>query len=68
MNTVLETDDLEGSRKGLRSGYGQTKWVAEKICMAAKERGCPVTIIRPGYVVGHSKSGGKISLHFKSQV
>ncbi|KAI9146540.1 hypothetical protein BKA69DRAFT_1163060 [Paraphysoderma sedebokerense] len=57
MNTVLETDDLEGSRKGLRSGYGQTKWVAEKICMAAKERGCPVTIIRPGYIVGHSKSG-----------
>ncbi|KNC99692.1 L-aminoadipate-semialdehyde dehydrogenase [Spizellomyces punctatus DAOM BR117] len=54
---VLETDDLEGSRKGLRSGYGQTKWVSEKLIMIARERGVPATIIRPGYIVGDSTTG-----------
>ncbi|KAJ3179953.1 large subunit of alpha-aminoadipate reductase [Gaertneriomyces sp. JEL0708] len=54
---VLESDDLEGSRKGLRSGYGQSKWVSEKLVMRARERGVPATIIRPGYIVGDSTSG-----------
>ncbi|KAJ3106195.1 large subunit of alpha-aminoadipate reductase [Phlyctochytrium planicorne] len=54
---VPESDDLEGSRKGLRSGYGQTKWVAEKLVLAAKKRGVPATIVRPGYIVGDSKTG-----------
>ncbi|KAJ3101512.1 large subunit of alpha-aminoadipate reductase [Phlyctochytrium bullatum] len=56
---VPESDSLEGSRRGLRSGYGQTKWVAEKLVMQAKQRGIPATIIRPGYIVGDSKTGGK---------
>ena len=56
---VLESDDLEGSRTGLRSGYGQTKWVAEKLIMRARSRGVPATIIRPGYIVGDSTTGGK---------
>jgi L-aminoadipate-semialdehyde dehydrogenase len=55
---VMENDDLEGSRRGLKSGYGQTKWVAEKLIMRAQDRGVPATIIRPGYIVGHSFSGG----------
>ncbi|KAJ3207228.1 large subunit of alpha-aminoadipate reductase [Entophlyctis luteolus] len=54
---VPESDDLEGARKGLRTGYGQTKWVAEKLVMRARERGVPATIIRPGYIVGDSKTG-----------
>ncbi|KAJ3386880.1 large subunit of alpha-aminoadipate reductase [Lobulomyces angularis] len=54
---VLESDDLEGSRTGLHSGYGQTKWVSEKLIMRAQERGVPCTIIRPGYIVGHSFTG-----------
>ncbi|KAF9418100.1 large subunit of alpha-aminoadipate reductase [Podila epigama] len=54
---VPETDDLEGARYGLRSGYGQSKWVAEKLIMAANARGLPATIIRPGYVLGHSRTG-----------
>ncbi|KAI9362960.1 hypothetical protein DFJ73DRAFT_811755 [Zopfochytrium polystomum] len=54
---VPESDDLEGARRGLRSGYGQTKWVAERLVMRARSRGVPATIIRPGYIVGHSKSG-----------
>lgn len=56
--SVLESDDLEGSRQGLGSGYGQTKWVAEKLVMRARSRGVPCSIIRPGYIVGDSKTGG----------
>ena len=55
---ISENDDLEGSRTGLRSGYGQSKWVTEKLIMEANNRGMPTTIIRPGYIVGHSKTGG----------
>ncbi|KAJ3561112.1 hypothetical protein NPX13_g9069 [Xylaria arbuscula] len=29
-NEVLETDDLENSRKGLGSGYGQSKWASDQ--------------------------------------
>ncbi|GBB90665.1 hypothetical protein RclHR1_01770013 [Rhizophagus clarus] len=54
---IDERDDLEGSRRGLRNGYGQSKWVAEKLIMEASKRGMPATIIRPGYIVGHSKTG-----------
>lgn len=64
---VHEDDDLEGSRTGLKSGYGQSKWVAEKLLLMARERTVvtkdgrtlqlPITIIRPGYIVGDSKSG-----------
>ncbi|KAG0248865.1 large subunit of alpha-aminoadipate reductase, partial [Mortierella polycephala] len=54
---VPETDDLEGARYGLRSGYGQSKWVAEKLIMAANKNGLPATIIRPGYVLGHTGTG-----------
>lgn len=55
--TVSESDDLEGSRTGLGSGYGQSKWVAEKLIMKAQSRGVPATIIRPGYIVGDSTTG-----------
>ena len=69
---VLESDDLEGSRRGLKSGYGQSKWVAEKLLMMARQRavkkeddyrmlsrkfGLPVAIIRPGYILGDSQTG-----------
>ncbi|KAJ2782353.1 large subunit of alpha-aminoadipate reductase [Coemansia interrupta] len=54
---VRESDDLEGSRRGLSTGYGQSKWVAEKLLMHARQDGFPVTIVRPGYVLGHSQTG-----------
>lgn len=55
---VPENDGLEGSRTGLRTGYGQSKWVCEKLLMEAGKRGLKAHIIRPGYVVGHSKTAG----------
>lgn len=55
---IPESDDLEGSRYGLGTGYGQSKWVAEKLIRYAGDnlglRGC---IVRPGYVFGDSKTG-----------
>ena len=39
------------------SGYNQTKWVAEKLFLKAREKGFPVNIYRFGGVVGHSRSG-----------
>ena len=57
---VPENDDLEGARTGLRTGYGQTKWVCEKLIMEAGKRGLKAHIIRPGYVVGHSKTAGEL--------
>eukprot|EP00160_Parvularia_atlantis_P019990 Unigene8085_Nuclearia_a/m.24782 Unigene8085_Nuclearia_a/g.24782 ORF Unigene8085_Nuclearia_a/g.24782 Unigene8085_Nuclearia_a/m.24782 type:complete len:551 (+) Unigene8085_Nuclearia_a:2347-3999(+) len=53
---VSENDDLAGG-VGLSVGYGQSKWVAEKLLLKARARGFPITITRPGYVVGHSQTG-----------
>eukprot|EP00043_Microstomoeca_roanoka_P019450 m.219113 g.219113 ORF g.219113 m.219113 type:complete len:1307 (+) comp16996_c4_seq1:173-4093(+) len=41
----------------LTVGYGQSKWVAEQLLRKATARGCPITIFRPGYIVGDSKTG-----------
>ncbi|RYP01687.1 hypothetical protein DL764_006150 [Monosporascus ibericus] len=54
---VPEADDLSGSATGLGTGYGQSKWVAEYLVRSAGQRGLRGTIIRPGYVLGDSKSG-----------
>ncbi|ODQ67735.1 L-aminoadipate-semialdehyde dehydrogenase [Nadsonia fulvescens var. elongata DSM 6958] len=54
---IPESDDLMGSAKGLGNGYGQSKWAAETIIRAAGLRGLRGCIIRPGYVVGDSKTG-----------
>ena len=51
---VPETDLLDGSAHGLKSGYGQSKWVAERLVMAGAQRGLSAVIVRPGYVVGDS--------------
>ncbi|MBE9038586.1 non-ribosomal peptide synthetase family protein, partial [aff. Roholtiella sp. LEGE 12411] len=52
---ILEQDNLERS-EGL-DGYGQSKWVAEKLVMIARSRGLPVCIYRPGSISGHSQTG-----------
>jgi L-aminoadipate-semialdehyde dehydrogenase len=54
---VSEEDDLAGSAKGLGTGYGQSKWVAEYLVRAAGARGLRGTIVRPGYITGDKTSG-----------
>ncbi|KAM3463606.1 hypothetical protein MY5147_009647 [Beauveria neobassiana] len=41
----------------LLDGYGQTKWVAEKLVYEAGRRGVPVKVYRPGTISGHSTTG-----------
>ena len=62
---VPENDDLGGAKVGLKTGYGQTKWVSEKLLFEAGRRGLRGHILRPGYVVGDSRTGGGycITLH-----
>ncbi|PSR83639.1 putative aminoadipate protein [Coniella lustricola] len=54
---ILEADDMQGSRFGLGTGYGQTKWVSEQLIREAGRRGLQGTIIRPGYILGDSETG-----------
>ena len=56
---VPEDDDLEGAKSSLKTGYGQTKWVSEKLLFEAGRRGLSGHIVRPGYVVGDSKTAGE---------
>lgn len=53
---VPETDDLNGSAQGLTVGYGQSKFVSERLVMLSAARGLRASIIRPGYVLGDSRT------------
>ncbi|AKT42957.1 amino acid adenylation domain-containing protein [Chondromyces crocatus] len=54
-----EDEGLEFSRPymGTDMGYSQSKWVAEKLVTTARERGLPVNIYRPGFLMGDSVLG-----------
>ncbi|KAI1334578.1 alpha-aminoadipate reductase [Xylariaceae sp. FL0016] len=54
---VLEADDMQGSRVGLGTGYGQTKWVSEQLIREAGKRGLRGAVVRPGYILGSRHSG-----------
>ena len=56
-NAISEDDDMQGSRTGLGTGYGQTKWVSEQLVRAAGKRGLQGSVIRPGYILGDSETG-----------
>lgn len=55
--SVMESDDMNGSRSGLGTGYGQTKWVSEQLVREAGSRGLRGSVVRPGYVLGDSQTG-----------
>jgi nucleoside-diphosphate-sugar epimerase len=55
---VSEGDTLEGSRTGLKTGYGQSKWVSEKLLFEAGKRGLCGYVVRPGYIVGDAETAG----------
>jgi L-aminoadipate-semialdehyde dehydrogenase len=58
---VSEDDTLEGSRTGLKTGYGQSKWVSEKLLFEAGKRGLRGYIVRPGYIVGDAGTAGSVA-------
>lgn len=53
-DTTIGYDDVPTE---LLDGYGQTKWVAERLVSEAGQRGIPVKIYRPGTISGHSVTG-----------
>ncbi len=56
MDVIPENVDLVYS-EDYYNGYAPSKWVAEKLMTAARERGIPVCIYRLGMVTGHSYTG-----------
>ncbi|MDZ8093916.1 MAG: non-ribosomal peptide synthase/polyketide synthase [Nostoc sp. DedQUE05] len=56
LEVVQENDPLE-SCQGLPGGYAQSKWVAEKMVMMARDRGLPCSIYRLGRITWHSQTG-----------
>ncbi|EED19599.1 alpha-aminoadipate reductase Lys2, putative [Talaromyces stipitatus ATCC 10500] len=78
---ISEEDDLQGSRRHLGTGYGQTKWVSEQLVREAGRRGLRGSVIRPGYILGCSETGtvntddflirflkGSIQLHSRPRI
>ncbi|KAI8953232.1 putative aminoadipate protein [Xylaria longipes] len=55
--SVYESDDMQGSRRGLSTGYGQTKWVSEQLVREAGNRGLLGSVIRAGYILGDVLTG-----------
>ncbi len=60
-----EDEDLRDGEK-LQLGYTQSKWAAEKLLEHARARGLPVTVYRPGFVGGDSRTGAE--LHSEHQL
>ncbi|KAI1001942.1 L-2-aminoadipate reductase large subunit [Podosphaera aphanis] len=56
-NALLESDSGHGSRHGLTTGYGQTKWVSEQLILEAGRRGLRGSIVRPGYILNDEETG-----------
>jgi acyl carrier protein len=52
-----EDADLDALAEAREDGYGQSKWVAEKLVWQAAERGLPVTVYRPGTSPGIARAG-----------
>ncbi|CAM9709754.1 unnamed protein product, partial [Ectocarpus sp. 12 AP-2014] len=55
--TFMEDADMREQWKELSDGYGQSKWVAEQMCLQARSRGLPVSILRPGNMSPSATTG-----------
>ncbi|SFP60936.1 non-ribosomal peptide synthetase [Amycolatopsis rubida] len=56
-DAVITEDIPPDDPAGLDRGYEQSKWAADRLARAARERGLPVTVHRPARVTGHSRTG-----------
>ena len=50
----------------LAGGYTQSKWVAERLVLAARARGLPVTVHRLGVIVGKAETTGAADLVWRA--
>lgn len=67
--TIYEDDPLALSQEFLcwDDGYAQTKWVAEQLMAKARTKGIPITVFRPGFIMGHSTTGAMNRQDFLSR-
>ncbi len=57
-STTTVREDCRLSAESVNpNGYVSSKWVAEQLVHAARDRGIPTTVFRPGRVSGHSGTG-----------
>lgn len=54
---VVHESEFATLDSGLKGGYKQSKWVAEALICAARARGLPAIIHRPGRIMADSQSG-----------
>ncbi|KLP13113.1 AM-toxin synthetase (AMT) [Fusarium fujikuroi] len=56
---VLEDEPLGPHIQGVRYdvGYSQSQWTAEEMVRRIRDRGFPIIIYRPGFIIGHSVTG-----------
>ncbi|VTT81861.1 unnamed protein product [Fusarium fujikuroi] len=56
---VLEDEPLGPHIQGVRYdvGYSQSQWTAEEMLRRIRDRGFPIIIYRPGFIIGHSVTG-----------
>ncbi|KAF4415452.1 AM-toxin synthetase (AMT) [Fusarium acutatum] len=56
---VLEDEPLGPHIQGVRYdvGYSQSQWTAEGMVRRMRDRGFPIIIYRPGFIIGHSVTG-----------
>lgn len=56
---IYEGDDVTPYAEGLKydSGYSQSQWVVEQFVGEASRRGIPLSIYRPGFIMGDSANG-----------
>ncbi|WP_072812843.1 non-ribosomal peptide synthetase [Rhodococcus zopfii] len=54
---LVGEDDRLPTERVMDSGYVRSKWVAEELVAAARRRGIPVSIYRPGLISGDTVSG-----------
>ncbi len=59
----LDENAIPSLDPSLKGGYAQSKWVAERLVLSARERGLPTSIYRCVRVMGHSRTGRMNEMH-----
>lgn len=55
--TLVREGDVPADCDGLPDGYNASKWVADTLVRAARDRGLPVSVHRPARITGDAGSG-----------
>jgi len=64
LKNCSESDSIDDFGPELTNGYGQSKWVAEKLVRRAMDRGLPAIIFRPGNMGGVGKHWNPSDFNF----